>query len=144
MSKEFRICFPKDTKKSGEKNYLCAGTFPVLSFADIAKGVHRDDALLFFCANVNLLRDPVVLQIEPTKETMETKEVKFIRFIASEGKSLNWKEQMWSDSKKQWIASDQWARKDAIIDINNLVGEVREVTPEEYSKGIAHMYYAFR
>ena len=67
---------------------------------------------------MNLLRDHVVLQIEPTKETMETKEVKFIRFIASEGKSLNWKEQMWSNSEKQWTVSDQWARKDAIIDVN--------------------------
>ena len=65
---------------------------------------------------------------------MEVKEVNLKRFIPSEGMVLKWKERFWNHTEKKFQDSNMWSINSLPIDLNNLVGEVEEITMEQYEE----------
>lgn len=69
---------------------------------------------------------------------MEKKKVNFVRYTSSEGMSLKWKEFGYDYQKKKMEESTRWEEKDAIIDENNLIGEVEEIPYSQYLEETKH------
>ena len=65
---------------------------------------------------------------------MEIREVNFKRFIASEGKALKWSENYWDEFGGVWQIVTHVSSRDAMIDVNSVVGEVKEISYEEYTE----------
>lgn len=65
---------------------------------------------------------------------MEVKDVNFKRFIADEGMALKWREKSWNYKDNNVCDFPRWSPYCAIIDINNIVGDVEEITMEQYDE----------
>ena len=65
---------------------------------------------------------------------MEVKETNFKRFIASEGMALKWKQECYNYHDKKPEEGFMWSAYDAIIDMNNLIGEVEEIPYSQYEE----------
>lgn len=65
---------------------------------------------------------------------MEVKDVNFKRFIADEGMALKWKVKSWHYKENKPVESYRWSTYDAIIDINEVIGKVEEITLEQYKE----------
>ena len=63
---------------------------------------------------------------------MERKKCKFVRYTASEGKALKWKIRDYNCAKREFSTYLMSAPKTALIDELELVGEVEEISMEEY------------
>lgn len=65
---------------------------------------------------------------------MEVKEVNLKRFVAKEGKALKWKVKSWLYNESKPTEGYRWSPYDAVIDINELIGEVEEIPFEQYKE----------
>ena len=65
---------------------------------------------------------------------MKRQDVNYVRFTASDGKSLQWKEKMWDYNQNKEVEEVMYAQKTTIIDINQLIGEVKEIPYEVYQE----------
>lgn len=63
---------------------------------------------------------------------MEIKEVKFRRFISSYGMCLKWGERYWDDIEGRWNIRFRFSAREALIDTENIVGSVKEISTEQY------------
>lgn len=64
---------------------------------------------------------------------MEKQEIKFVRYTASEGKSLQWTQKVWSFTQHKEVEEVMFAEKTTIIEEGKLVGKVEEVPFEFYN-----------
>lgn len=60
---------------------------------------------------------------------MEVKETNYKRFIAGEGKALKWIE-----INELYNNFVRYSPYEEVIDVNNILGEVEEITHEEYEE----------
>lgn len=60
---------------------------------------------------------------------MEVKETNYKRFIAGEGKALRWVE-----INELYNNFVRYSPYEEVIDVNNIVGDVEEITHEEYEE----------
>ena len=67
---------------------------------------------------------------------MEIKDVNLKRFIASEGKALKWSENYWDEFGGVWQIITHVSSRDAMIDVNSVVGEVKEIPYEIYKEEV--------
>ena len=65
---------------------------------------------------------------------MEVKDVNFKRFIADEGMALKWKVKSWDYRENKAMEGYMYSPYDAVIDINSVIGNVEEVTREQYEE----------
>lgn len=65
---------------------------------------------------------------------MEVKEVNFKRFIAGKGMALKWKVKSWHYGEDKPTEGYMWSPYDAIIDLNDIIGDVEEITFEQYQE----------
>lgn len=70
---------------------------------------------------------------------MEVKDVNFKRFVPSEGMALKWKTREYSIFEEKVTEYERSVPHEMTIDINTLIGEVQEITMEEY-KALATAY----
>ena len=63
---------------------------------------------------------------------MERKKCRFVRYTASEGKALKWQIRDYNYAKQDFSIYLMSAPKTALIDEAELVGEVEEISMEEY------------
>lgn len=69
---------------------------------------------------------------------MEVKDVNFKRFVASEGMALKWKVKAWDYCKKEATEGFVWSPYDAVIDLNEIIGEVEEIPFSQYKEETKH------
>lgn len=69
---------------------------------------------------------------------MEVKDVNFKRFVASEGMALKWKVNSWDYCKQEATEGFIWSPYDAVIDLNEIVGEVEEIPFPQYKEETKH------
>ena len=65
---------------------------------------------------------------------MEVKDVNFKRFIADEGMALKWKVKSWDYRENKATEGYMYSPYDAVIDINSVIGNVEEITREQYEE----------
>ena len=65
---------------------------------------------------------------------MEIKDTNFKKVIASEGMAVKWYENRWNHLHKRYEVSESYSPYDALIDMNEVVGEVTEVPMSEYNE----------
>lgn len=65
---------------------------------------------------------------------MEVKDVNFKRFIADEGMALKWKVKSWNYCENRVTEGYMYSPYDAVIDINSVIGNVEEITREQYEE----------
>ena len=63
---------------------------------------------------------------------MERKKCRFVRYTASEGKALKWQIRDYNCAKQEFSTYIMSAPRTALIDELELVGEVEEISMEEY------------
>ena len=69
---------------------------------------------------------------------MEVKDVNFKRFVASKGMALKWKVKAWDYCKQEATESYIWSPYDAVIDLNEIIGEVEEIPFSQYEEETKH------
>lgn len=65
---------------------------------------------------------------------MEVKDVNFKRFIADEGMALKWKVKSWDYRENKVTEGYMYSPYEALIDINSVIGNVEEITREQYEE----------
>jgi len=65
---------------------------------------------------------------------MEVKDVNFKRFIADEGMALKWKVKSWNYRENKSTEGFRYSPYEALVDINEVVGNVEEITMEQYNE----------
>lgn len=65
---------------------------------------------------------------------MKVENVEFKRFTPCENMALRWKEKYWNNYEKKIEVMTLYSSVSAVIDINNLEGEVEEITFDQYMK----------
>lgn len=65
-------------------------------------------------------------------------EVKFKRFVASKGMALKWKVKSWDYCKQEATEGFVWSPYEALIDLNDVVGEVEEIPFSQYKEETKH------
>lgn len=65
---------------------------------------------------------------------MDVKDVNFKRFIADEGMVLKWREKSWNYLTNEVRENTRWTPYSAVIDINSIIGEIEEITYDQYKK----------
>lgn len=65
---------------------------------------------------------------------MEVKDVNFKRFIADEGMALKWKVKSWDYRENKAMEGYMYSPYEALIDINSVIGNVEEITREQYEE----------
>ena len=71
---------------------------------------------------------------------MEVKDVNFKRFIADEGMALKWINTEWDYIHQKRYNRTHMSPYDAVIDINNLVGDVEEIPMKEFLDEHEYLY----
>ena len=69
---------------------------------------------------------------------MEVKDVNFKRVVASKGMALKWKVNSWDYWKQEATEGVIWSPYDAVIDFNNIIGEVEEIPFSQYEEETKH------
>ena len=69
---------------------------------------------------------------------MEIRDVNLKRFIASEGKALKWSENYWNEFEGVWNIATHLSSREAMIDVNCIIGEVKEIPYDEYKEETKH------
>lgn len=69
---------------------------------------------------------------------MEIKDVNYKRFVASEGMALKWKVKSWDYCKQNATERFVWSPYEALIDLNNIIGEVEEIPFSQYKEETKH------
>lgn len=65
---------------------------------------------------------------------MEVKDINFKRFIADEGMALKWKVKSWNYRENEATEGYMYSPYEALIDINSVIGNVEEITKEQYEE----------
>lgn len=65
---------------------------------------------------------------------MEVKDINFKRFIADEGMALKWKVKSWDYRENEATEGYMYSPYEALIDINSVIGNVEEITKEQYEE----------
>lgn len=65
---------------------------------------------------------------------MEVKDVNFKRFIADEGMALKWKVKSWDYRENKPTENCRYSPYEALVDINEVIGNVEEITMEQYNE----------
>lgn len=65
---------------------------------------------------------------------MKIIDTNFKRFIASEGMALKWTEERWSYPNKCYEPTLAYSEQEALIDQNNIIGNVEEVPLSEFKE----------
>ena len=69
---------------------------------------------------------------------MEVKDVNFRRVVASKGMALKWKVKAWDYCKQEATEGFIWSPYDAVIDLNEIIGEVEEIPFSQYEEETKH------
>ena len=72
---------------------------------------------------------------------MEIRDVNLKRFIASEGKALKWSENYWNEQENVWEILVRYSSREEVIDLNSIVGEVKEIPYDVYKEETKRFCY---
>lgn len=75
---------------------------------------------------------------------MEIKEVNLKRLVPKEGMALKWKERYWNSLEEKFEEYPTLSLNSVMIDLDNIVGEVEEITMEQYKEEIKSCEIALR
>lgn len=69
---------------------------------------------------------------------MEVKDANFKRFVPSKGMALKWKDISWDYCEQKETEGFHWSPYEALIDLNNIIGEVEEIPFSQYKEETKH------
>lgn len=69
---------------------------------------------------------------------MEIKDVNLKRFVASSGMALRWKVKLWDYCEQKATEGFHWSPYEALIDLNDIIGEVEEIPLSQYKEETKH------